>query len=50
MDLEDLEEMDASEIHAKRFDAKEVILPIVVRIANSQSQMEQYNLMAEIRD
>ena len=27
VDLEELEEMDASEIHAERFNAKEVILP-----------------------
>ena len=27
MDFEELEEMDASEIHAKRLNAKEVILP-----------------------
>ena len=27
MDLEELEEIDASEIHAKRLNAKEVILP-----------------------
>ena len=27
VDLEELEEMDASEIHAKRLNAKEVILP-----------------------
>ena len=50
VDFEELEEMDASEILAKRLNAKEVILPFSGEIANSQSQMEQYKLMAEIRD
>ena len=43
----DHEELDASEIHAKRLSAKEVILP--KEISNSKSQMEQYNFLEEIR-
>ena len=34
MDFEELEEMDASEIHAKRVNATELILPEDVKIAN----------------
>ena len=49
VDLEELEGMDASEIHAKRLNAQEVTLHKVVNIANSLLQMEQYNLMEEIR-
>ena len=34
MDFEELEELDASEIHAKRVNAKELTLPERVKIAN----------------
>ena len=39
--LEELEEMDASEIHSKRLNAKEVILPKSGEEFIFQSQMEQ---------
>ena len=41
-DLEELENLGASEIHARRLIAKEVIPP-------SQPQMEQLNYFGEIR-
>ena len=39
--LEELEELDASEIHAKRLNAKEVITPTSADNSYSQSQMGQ---------
>ena len=38
--IEELQETDASEIHAKRLNAKEVLTPRVVTILYSQSQMQ----------
>ena len=40
-DIEELEEMDASEIHARRLNAKEVLTPMKNETSYSQSQMEQ---------
>ena len=40
-DIEELEEMDAPEIHAKRLNAKEVLTPDNVKKSYSQSRMEQ---------
>ena len=46
-DIADLEDMDASEIHARRLSAKEVLAPM--KGDNfSQSQMEQSKLLEEI--
>ena len=44
-DIEELEEMDASEIHAGRLSAKEVLTP---HTSYSQSQMEQSKHLEEI--
>ena len=43
-DIEELEKMDASEIHANRINATEVLTEFY-----SQSQMEQLNYLEEIR-
>ena len=48
-DTEELEKMDACEIHAWRLDAKEVLTPKNGEKSFSQSQMEQSNYLAEIR-
>ena len=48
-DIEELEEMDASEIHAKRLNAKEVLTPQNGGKCFSRSQMEQSNYLEEIR-
>ena len=40
-DIEELEEMDACELHARRLNAKEVLTPQEVETSYSQSQMEQ---------
>ena len=49
-DTEELEKMDASEIHAKRLNAKEVLTPKKCwAIYISRSQMEQSNYLEEIR-
>ena len=45
-DIEELEEMDASELHARRLDAKEVLTP--KKIFNSQSRTEQSKPKEEI--
>ena len=46
-DIEELEEMDASELHARRLNAKEVSTPI--KGDNfSQSRMEQSKTLEEI--
>ena len=45
-DIEELEEMDASEPHARRLNAKEVLTLMKV---NSQSQMEQSKFLKKIR-
>ena len=48
-DTEELEEMDASEIHARRLNAKEVLTPMKgENFLYSQSQMEQSKSMEEI--
>ena len=40
-DIEDLEEMDASELHARRLNAKEVLTPMKREKSYSKPQMEQ---------
>ena len=40
-DVEELEEMDASELQARRLNANEVLTPMKGEILYSQSQMEQ---------
>ena len=40
-DIEELEQMDASEIHARRLNAKEVSTPMIGDNFYFQSQMEQ---------
>ena len=44
-DTEELEKMDACEIHAWRLDAKEVLTPKNGEKSFSQSQMEQSNYL-----
>ena len=39
-DIEELEEMDASELHARKLNAKEVLTPKEMDTSCSQSQME----------
>ena len=46
-DIEELETMDAPEIHARSLNAKEVFTPM--KNSCSQSQMEQSNSLEEIR-
>ena len=48
-DIEELELMDASELHARMLNAKEVLTPMKVKTSYSQSQMEQSNSLEEIR-
>ena len=48
-DIEELEEMDASEIHARRLNAKEVLTPMKgAKFLYSQSRMEQSKFLEEI--
>ena len=48
-DIEELEEMDASELHARRLNAKEVLTPMKSdNYIYSQSQMEQSKPLEEI--
>ena len=47
-DIEELEEMDASELHARRLNAKEVLTSIKSDFLSSQSQMEQSKPLEEI--
>ena len=48
-DIEELEEMDASEIHARRLNAKEVVTPMKVgHLKYSQSQLERSKPWEEI--
>ena len=47
-DIEELEEMDESELHARRLNAKEVSAPMRVIISYSQSQMEQSKHLEDI--
>ena len=46
-DIEELEEMDASELHARRLNAKAVLPPREGDSFFSQSQMEQYKSSGE---
>ena len=46
-DIEKLEEMDASELHARRLNAKEVLTRKEVETSYSQSQMEQSTSLGE---
>ena len=48
-DLEESETMDASEIHAKRLNAKEVLTPMKGDNSYSRSPMEQSSCLEEIR-
>ena len=48
-DLEELETMDASEIYSKRLNAKEVIFPKEKGEIIFQSQMDESNLLEEIK-
>ena len=48
-DIEELEEMDASELHARKLNAKEVLTPMKSDNLYSQSQMEQSKFLEEIR-
>ena len=49
-DIEELETMDASEIYSKRLNAKEVIFPKENGKFFFQSQMDESNLLEEIRN
>ena len=49
-DLEELETMDASEIYSKRLNAKEVKNPKENGNSFFQSQMDESNLLEEIRN
>ena len=46
---EELEEMDASELHARRFNAKEVLTPMMVKNSSSQWHMARSSKLEEIR-
>ena len=48
-DLEELETMDASEIYSKRLNAKEVIFPKEQENLFFQSQMDESNILEEIK-
>ena len=48
-DVDELDKMDASKIHARRLNAKEVLTPMGVEKFFSQSQKEQSNYLEEIR-
>ena len=47
-DIEEMKEMDASELHARRLNAKEVLTPMKGETSYSQSQMEQSKTLEEI--
>ena len=49
-DIEELETIDASEIYAKRLNAKEVIFPKKMENSFFQSQMDESNFLEEIRN
>ena len=49
-DIEALETMDASEIYSERLNAKEVIFPKEMKNSFFQSQMDESNFLAEIRN
>ena len=48
-DMEELENLDASETHARRVNAKKVLMPKMVKLSSSLSQMEQSSCLEEIR-
>ena len=48
-DIEELEQMDASGLHAPRLNAKKVLTPPNGEKTYSRSQMEQSNYLEEIR-
>ena len=48
-DIEELEEMDAPELHARRLNAKEILTPKNGETFYSQSQMEQSTFLEKIR-
>ena len=48
-DIEELEQIDASELHARRLNAKEVFTPMKGEKTFSQSKMEQSKFLEEIR-
>ena len=47
-DIEELEQKDASEVHARRLNAKEVLTPMKGENSYSRSQMEQPKFLEEI--
>ena len=47
-DIEELEQIDGSEIHARRLNAREVLTPTKIKKLYSQSQMEQSKHLEEI--
>ena len=49
-DIEELEILDASEIHAQRLNAKGVFMPTLVKITYSRSQMAPLSCLEEIMD
>ena len=42
------ENLDASEIHARRPNAKEVLMPKIATISNARSQMEQSSCLEQV--
>ena len=48
-DIEELEQMDASELHARRLNAKEVLTPMKGDNLYFQSRMEQSKFLEKIR-
>ena len=48
-DIEELENLDASEVRTRRLIAKEVVMPNTVEFSCSPSQMEQSHCLEEIR-
>ena len=49
-DIEELDKLDAPEMHSKRLNAKEVIFPKKWKISFFQSQMDEQNLLEEIKN
>ena len=48
-DIGEVENLDASDIPARRLNAKEVLMPKLVNNSLSRSQMKQSNCLEEIR-
>ena len=48
-DIEELENLDASQIRARRPNAKEVLMPKMVTFSYSRSQMEQSSCLVDMR-